>query len=739
MHTSIDKPLFTLNGNVLTSGGAGNLAKGQLAIVTNKNVTGGAKVVSDFAGLPKNTPLKIRVGRNKLPQGLRSNYAPYYETSWFTPESIVSIKANFPKHQLQKFDELIVGYDGINADTAFNIPVDKSSIFDLTIDGKPIEIFAGEKEHTIKLNFGRKTGQTNQEVIQDLVKRIQEYKLPRSQKPVSDFIEVSVIDSTNIPLAGTSYTFSTINVVDNGDSNDIADIQAQYPTYIVVRTDRNGLTSEYTILHPTDTSLADYTKTTVDVYTKDCANCLAGYSAITGGVVYHVTIQDGGSDLSTTVDDLPGFVSGTVVKLGQENGVGTYSLVTDNAVTDAEFATFLAASATKATAIFTLIGTTDSVCEDSNSATYTWTAGTTCTKTTEQYYIQLKDTDCDASRLTELQAAYPNLVIEEGLPSGNSTQTITLSGSSGNAVININGVPYTEAFDTDLTTTAANFVTSHAADILEATGATVTSALAVITVTDKTVGFPTITATTGGLVETIGTKDYVTTATTGGCQRVYSTYVTTNLVCDECSDIYLQPFYSEAPQPFEQVAWKKVEPVFDEDALMGIKLKGKPFSVTPVELTRDEIPFYETSTGIKSVSGGYRDFDYLNITPSYTFDELFKVTRLSRKQDRDSLGNKFFALEDVSRAHFLGEVREKNNNFYKANSGEESVVKFDKQYITYHITHQDTSLSQGVGGRSNITHEEKIVVEFGYHDAIETLISKLAAKAGVEIVDPTAN
>lgn len=739
MHTSIDKPLFTLNGNVLTSGGAGNLAKGQLAIVTNKSVTGGAKVVSDFAGLPKNTPLKIRVGRNKLPQGLRSNYAPYYETSWFTPESIVSITANFPKHQKQKFDELIVGYDGINENTAFNIPLDKNSIFDLTIDGKAIEVFAGEKEHTIKLNFGRKTGETNQQVIRELVKRIQDYKLPRSQKPVSDFLEVSVIDSSNLALSGVSHTFSTINVVDNGDSNDLADIQAQYPTYIVVRTAREGLTSEYTILHPTASALADYTKTVVDVYTKDCANCLAGYSAIPGGVVYHVNIQDGGADLSTTVDDLPGTVSGTVVKVGQNAGVGIYSLVTDNAVTDAEFATFLGASSTKSTATFKVIGTTDSVCEDSNSTTYTWTAGTTCVKTTEQYFIQLKDTDCDASRLAELQLAYPGLVIEEGAPTGMSTQSITLTGSSGNAVININGVAYTTVYDTDLTTTATAFVTAHAPAILEAIGAVVTSSGAVITVTDKTVGFPTITATAGGLVETVGTRDYVTTATAGGCQRVYSTYVTTNLVCDECSDIYLQPFYSEAPQPFEQVAWKKVEPVFDEDALMGIRLKGKPFNLTPVELTRDEIPFYETSTGIKSVSGGYRDFDYLNITPAYNFEELFKVTRLSRKVDRDMLGNKFFALEDVSRAHYLGEVREKSNNFAKANAGEESLVKFNKQYITYHITHQDTSLSQGVGGRSNITHEEKIVVEFGYHDAIETLINKLASKAGVEVVNPTAN
>lgn len=44
--------------------------------------------------------------------------------------------------------------------------------------------------------------------------------------------------------------------------------------------------------------------------------------------------------------------------------------------------------------------------------------------------------------------------------------TTTLTGTSGTGNITINGVAYLATFDTDLTTTAANFVTSHAATIL---------------------------------------------------------------------------------------------------------------------------------------------------------------------------------------------------------------------------------------------------------------------------------
>lgn len=57
---------------------------------------------------------------------------------------------------------------------------------------------------------------------------------------------------------------------------------------------------------------------------------------------------------------------------------------------------------------------------------------------------------------------------------------ITLTGTSGTANITIAGVNYLSTFNTDLTTTASDFVTSHAAAILAATGQVVTSAGAVI-------------------------------------------------------------------------------------------------------------------------------------------------------------------------------------------------------------------------------------------------------------------
>jgi len=60
-------------------------------------------------------------------------------------------------------------------------------------------------------------------------------------------------------------------------------------------------------------------------------------------------------------------------------------------------------------------------------------------------------------------------------------QTVTLTGTSGTANITLDTVDYLATFDTDLTTTAANWVTANATALATA-GYTVTSALGVITV-----------------------------------------------------------------------------------------------------------------------------------------------------------------------------------------------------------------------------------------------------------------
>lgn len=745
-HRPISAHLFTLDGNVLTTGGSKQLAKGQFTIVdAGKPTVNGAAVVGDFAGLSNKTNYEMRLGKHKVPNSRTNSNSKPYSTGAFKATDVTEVRANFPKHIKQTFDDLVVGYDGISAGTKISLLEGQTTLMDIKLQGENISYFTGgNNTHVVKIHFGREVGDTDKDVIERAVARLKKETFPGGT-PLTDAVSIKVVNSDNLPLAGTPYVFSTLTLTDEGDSNALARVQAQYPLYRVELTGRDGLVSTYTILHPTSAALASYTFSKV-AYIKDCAACVAGYTLLSEnagtGVVYSVSIEDEGEDLTTTVDNLPGFVSGTVARKGQDGdnpSRGLYTVVLDNELTAAEITAYATTAGAQSTAIITLLGTVKEVCEQTTAPTaIAWVDGATCYASVESYKLQLKDDDCSGSQLAALQAYYPNLVIEEGLATGNASQAVTLTGTSGTANIAVNGVNYLATFADDLTTTAANFVTAHAAAILAATGAVVTANAGVLTFTDQAEGFPTITITnaTTNLAGTVAALDYVVTATAGGCQRVYSTTVVTDIVCAECSNIFLQGFTSQAPADYNFHSWEEIAEPVDSDAKMGIRLTGKPFVIMPTDVSVDEVPFIETSASI-NVSGGY--VEEVNFSFDPVFSDIFTVTRFSRKQDRDSLGYSLLPLERQSKAFFDGELPHENNMYAKHVLGEESVLKFDKQYVQYAITIQDSKPSQSMGRHSDIAMEYSIWCELGKHAAVENYINKLAVKCGLDVVQAVSN
>lgn len=95
---------------------------------------------------------------------------------------------------------------------------------------------------------------------------------------------------------------------------------------------------------------------------------------------------------------------------------------------------------------------------------------------------------------------------------GKSSRPVTLTGTSGTANITVGGVNYLATFTTNLTTSANNFVTSHAAALL-ALGITVTANTGVLTFVAATETFPTIARTnvSGDLSATLDKVDEVPT------------------------------------------------------------------------------------------------------------------------------------------------------------------------------------------------------------------------------------
>lgn len=744
VHSSFSKPQVITS--VLTTGYAGNLAKGQVAFVKDKAKKGlGAEVVSDFTGMNKKERIAIRVGEMTSPSNLRINEVPFKGTGFFPLDSILDIKSHIPSQVELKVDHLEAGYNGITDSTALFIPEGKSAVLDIVVCGEVASTFFGISEYIISKEVYRADGETMQEVIRRAVKELKEEKVPTATgwasitDELAQFLEIGVIDSSTDALAGTSWNFATVSIKDAGESNDLAVVQAQYPLYKVKRTDREDGTSTYSILKPASVTLAAVSITDVNVKNKGCETALAGYTALTGGVVYSIALEDNGADLSADVDGIAGYVSGTVNKVGNDNGVGTYLVVVTSELTDANKASFLAINAALGTASFTELGTVDTAWKKASTVTYAWVNGETCKATTKQYSIILPDTECGQSRLSELQAVYTDLVIEEGIPSGNAVQTVNLTGTSGTANIAVNGVNYLATFATDLATTEANFVTANAATILAATGTVVTYAGGLITFTDAAEGFPTITVTnaTLTLAGTVSAIDYVTTASVGGCKRAYSTYVPTNLVCEECSDIFLQPFYATAPDTFQGVAWEEKVPVFDANAKMGIFVKGKPFYIQPESYEEDFVPYIETSLRVKSMSFGAQGSLALNWTGSI-YDpntEFAEVRKLQYASDVNNDAQALFGAERMGNQHFANKTIHKANLFARANMSQERLLKYSKKYVQFAVKYIDNGLSQGGASRSDITHEFRMIVEYGKHIDLQNTLNSLAGKLGLDAVN----
>jgi hypothetical protein len=96
---------------------------------------------------------------------------------------------------------------------------------------------------------------------------------------------------------------------------------------------------------------------------------------------------------------------------------------------------------------------------------------------------------------------------------GNTSDVITLTGSSGTANVTIGGTNYLATFATDLATTVTNFYNTNKTAIETATGGTLSKSGATLTLLDATIGYPTITVTnvSGNLAGSVASTAVATT------------------------------------------------------------------------------------------------------------------------------------------------------------------------------------------------------------------------------------
>ena len=251
-----------------------------------------------------------------------------------------------------------------------------------------------------------------------------------------------------------------------------------------------------------------------------------------------------------------------------------------------------------------------SLCKEADKPAIAWVIqATDCRYSTEDYTITVADTECGQDRLLELQEQYPSLTVAIA-DSISTASELTLAGASGVASIDIDGTAYSVTFDTDLATTVSNFVTANASAILAAKGLEVTGLGDVISFKGLTAGFtaPVIANTSGDLAGAVVT---VVLPAKAACQTTYVTTVNTDLVCEECDEIFRNVFESEAPRAFLGVDWDQEERSYNGTAEMGLRFRAKRSSLSGDEFLRHEIPFIDDSVEI-SLAGGYPTHTNLN-------------------------------------------------------------------------------------------------------------------------------
>lgn len=545
LHKGWDRGMFTLNGNVMTSGGSINLAKGQLGIFDAKQRTkDGLVAINDFSSASRKDLFQLQVGNNdiRVTRGLANKSR---KSRNFKISEVVDLQVYMP-NQEKKVDKFLIGYDGISADTALTFEKGVTEVMSIKLSGGLIEILGYEEGcTTLNVHFEKeREDQTNQEVVEKAVEALKRDVL-KEMVPVTDAINVSVINSENPEtITGEGHTFYNLELTDEGDSNALGMVQAQYGLD-VKRTERDGLISTYTLLLPTSSG-------TPDAFVKE------------------------------------------------------------------------------------------------DETTVAWTDGEECQATTEEFTIQLADNDAEGDRLAELEAAYPDL--------------------------------------------------------------------------------------------TIAVKEVETDPVSGACQTVYTTNVTSNVVCEDCDPILRDSFETEAPRDFGIHSWVSTPAEFSETALMGIKIEGKETVQVPGEYLRDGVPFIDTSVRV-SVAGGFRSSSYMSFTEGT--GDRFPVKVLQRAEDLENLGGNLWELEDRSFTYFQGYDRHRNadghqNEYIKALLGEESVLKGNAQYITYVLTVQPKSHSQGFASKLEETFNYTIFVEVGKQEEVETLLNSLAEAAGLDEVQAIA-
>lgn len=435
LHKPFDRPMFLVNGSVLTKGGSLDLNRGQVGIFDTQNVSkDGLVAVEAFNGFPKSRRFEIRYrqGEKQRGEGLsRSKDNKTFASYPFTVEDIISIKVETPKVLKATPDVVIVGYNGIDDTTSLRFRNGQSKSAMIQLSGEAIG-HLGYPDAKVQIPMFFDAGSLYsdkcttvdgcadgncQKIVEQAIESFKQFKLRGGVSP-ERFVKITPIFNNRPVETEETYNFYELTLVDAGDAIALAAVREQYPGVVVERVKREGLTSVYQLLQLGTAPAPAAFVSSIPSYIKGCAACATGFTAAEGGYVYSFTIEDNGADKSATIQGLTNVVAGSVQKgKGQQDGVGVYTALFSKKISATDIA---GALGTEPTLTVNYIGEALSVCNNATTSSTNWVKGKEVKLSTREFIIDLPDPKCDGvtDRLAELQAAYPNLEITKDTVTG---------------------------------------------------------------------------------------------------------------------------------------------------------------------------------------------------------------------------------------------------------------------------------------------------------------------------------
>lgn len=703
---------------VKASGGSRDLANGQIGLFRMAGATArGVEAVASMDSYSGKELFQIQVGTGRT-QDAGGMTNKNFSTISFSREDVLDV--SFASAKAPVYSEVTLGYNGTSG-SGIQLKENEATTVSLKLFGEQLS-YLGFRDGVANMQFSVFSGSPEAcdnclnpcattsctSIVRDLVEDIRTYELRAGSDlgtgasiKVGDLVDViGTYSCTPDLVPSSSVVYYTLELCDDGTSQALAKVQSQYDDGTVVeRIEREGTQSTYQIIKsggapanfaPTQTYTLEPSGAKRLIYTPvllDCEVCPTGYSKVTGGYVWKITLQTdmlSAANIKTALEATAA-TTASVTAVGRATGdVATevFIGVIDAEVThDSVLAQLIAVApgtglegvTSAADVEIVAEGQSSDVCvsdTDGVASPIAWTTGKSCDIFSKTIELDV-DLDCGPfatpaaktaasnTKLAELQAIYPDL-------------NVTLNAANiGDCRARFDGVltsepvcedcetpePIYPAMPDDYEFSAWSERTVGASEITSFSIAAGT--LSVNASDGGSAGAKTLTqGSSAAFVSTSGSG-------TGAVVKVEldaaSNTVTSVALADGGTgyavgdtiilNIALAPFSTSSTGTIT-LTITGIGGEFPDDCECGIKFVAKNAFLCPPAMLADQIGTF-TPKGVKiQVSGGEAP---ANLMEGYQFVTTpFKVTRHERDFDGTGWGINYMKQEKASAEYFAG-------------------------------------------------------------------------------------